>query len=322
LSAETDLLFVVGGQSSGTSTLVGTLNAHPDIFLLYETRMNRTAVSRYGNQLLDSFPEVRPYFRGGPDVGQPYKQLAAFLNDKLGKSYRYIGDKLITLDADGTFGSRPYRTIFALRDIRTWLCKKQIVKWYRTDLDIVAPALTYLAMVCRSCGHQLSYRVPLEQLIEQHESVVDGLSGFLDLDLRGPAAEWWLHVGDYDSGDPKGAQDWASVHPSSRRPPTTLDTTVEIKSHPFWDEFLPLFEKYYGSGCPDPALAGEIAADLEKAENLMRFAPLPLAEAFGDIETANFGAEPKPGNPPSSPAPAPSMMDKVASAFGLGRKDF
>ena len=52
-------LFVQGVQKTGTSTLVGILNCHPQVFLMYETDLNRTMISNYGNQILERLPQAR-----------------------------------------------------------------------------------------------------------------------------------------------------------------------------------------------------------------------------------------------------------------------
>ena len=47
-----NLLFIVGAHKTATSTLVGMLNCHPDIFILYETALNQSLISRHGRRFL------------------------------------------------------------------------------------------------------------------------------------------------------------------------------------------------------------------------------------------------------------------------------
>ena len=55
-------LFVIGLMSTGTSSLVGLLNSHKNIFVMYEVDLKNNFISKYGKQILRSLPESRPFF--------------------------------------------------------------------------------------------------------------------------------------------------------------------------------------------------------------------------------------------------------------------
>ena len=45
-----NLLIIAGAHKTGTSNIVGMLNCHPNIFILYETFLNRGLPTFYANR--------------------------------------------------------------------------------------------------------------------------------------------------------------------------------------------------------------------------------------------------------------------------------
>lgn len=289
---KTDPLFIQGVQKTGTSTLVGMLNTHPEIFILYETRMDRSLVSKYGNQLLEGFPEARRFFRNTSDIGQPYMEFTRFLERRIPEfHYRYLGDKIISLNSQETHRVKSYRTIYAIRDVRTWLCKEQIIRHYRNDIDLIPPAIDYLRYVIGIHRYSNCLRIRLEDIVERNDQVLSTLSQYLDLDISLHADHWWQKIGQYESKNPKNLIKWFSGHASSKVKPDRLDTVVEIKSHPFWNDFLPLFDKYYKAEVFREFNINEVNADLAQAEDLLEYSPLPLDLCYKDITSKRFTAK-------------------------------
>lgn len=286
-----EILFIQGVHKTGTSTLVGMLNCHPQILMLYEIGMEQSMISRGGNELLANLSEARQFFRNCSDIGTPCKNFAAYLNKHmLDKNYRYIGDKIISFDTTKT---QRYKTIYALRDVRTWLCKKQIVRYYRTDLDIVPVAIDYLRHIIGTYRHPNCLRIRLEDLIYRNHEVLSSLSSFLGLNLVVHANEWWLKLGQYSNEDPKGWIEWFNRpgHASSKVKPNKMDTEVEIRSNPFWDDFLPIFDKYYNEDIAVNYTTDERNNDLGRLEGLMGYSPLPLNECYSYVFTQKLGIE-------------------------------
>ncbi|MDT8309660.1 MAG: hypothetical protein RQ866_09015 [Bacteroidales bacterium] len=60
-----------------------------------------------------------------------------------------------------------------------------------------------------------------------------------------PLSKWWKKAGKYNINDPKHHWPWVHHHKSSTVKPGKLDTTANLKNHPFWDDVLPIFDKYY-----------------------------------------------------------------------------
>ncbi len=280
----TEILFIQGPPKTATSTLVGILNCHPDILMLYETMMGQELISKYGAQLLQRFPRARSFFRDCSDLGLPYRDFAEHLRHGEGRHYRYLGDKLITFNSDETYRHRVYKTIYPMRDIRTWLCKGAIVQWYRTDLDVVPVAIAFARYLIRTHSHPNCLRIRVEDLVARNDQVLSALSSFLALDVSAYAQEWWSKIGIYSTDDPKSALHWAESRVSARVKPEQVDTHAEIVPGPFWEELLPIVSKYYDHEPPKYSQE-EINADLEGLEQLTRYSPLPLEKCFHNVST-------------------------------------
>ena len=289
---ETVPLFVHGVEKTGTSTLVGILNSHPEVFVLYETMLDNCRISKYGNQLLEEFPEARVLFRKTTNIAEPYLKLAKMIQRKNpGYNYRYIGDKLISLDPARTQPEVPHKTIYTFRDARTWLPKGQIVKYYRTDLDLVAPAVEYLRYIISSFQYRNSMHVRLNDIVFRNQDLLAALSDYLGLSIIEYADQWWQTAGSYPKDDPKRLFKWFIGHHSSKVQPKELDTSVVLQQVPFWEEYLPLFDKYFRTGFFPEFSAEEINQDLISLDGLLAHAPLPLHQAYQKIETDILGPE-------------------------------
>jgi hypothetical protein len=282
-------LFIQGPQKTGTSTLVGILNSHPEIFLLYETRMDQSSISKYGNQLLEKIPEARKYFRTPADISEPYLALGEYLSRTFpDRNYRYVGDKVISLNYQETWKKKPNKTIYTIRNIRTWLAKEQIVRYFRTDLDIVSPCIDYLRYLIGSYLHPDRIHIQLEDILQNDQEVISRISDFLDLDLSIYTREWWKTIGIYDENDPKSFTRWYEGHQSSRIKPDKPDTVVELTDREFWQDYLPLFDKYFQGSDQREFPPEEIQVDLGLLNDFNRYSPLTLTDAYQDINTERF----------------------------------
>ncbi|MEM7455218.1 MAG: hypothetical protein AAF456_12785 [Planctomycetota bacterium] len=313
-------LFVQGIQKTGTSTLVGILNCHPEVFILYETRLDRSLVSNYGNQLLERFPGARRFFRNTTDTAEPYVEFFDWLETQQPEfKYRFAGDKIIDFDPTLSQRDQHNKIIFTMRDLRSWLCKEQIVRYYRTDLDVVPPAIEFLKYVIGTFKVADGYRVWLEDLIQSNSKVITGLSGFLGLELGEHTEAWWDQISQRDAKDPKQCIGWHKGHPSSNLAPRGLDTSFKIRMNGFWEQVTPLMEKYRNvSGTVDPL---EIESDLELVESLRSSHPLPLQDCYESMSTTRLGMSPATSNvePPKPAIARRSFSKRVRKLFRLGR---
>jgi hypothetical protein len=287
-----ELLFVQGVKKTGTSTIVGILNCHPEIFVLYETMLNNSMISKYGNQILSRYPEARQFFRSNKDFGVSYLEFLSFLEKKNPSyRYRYFGDKIISIDPDKIRTNCKFKIIFALRDIRTWLIKEQIQGDYRTDLDLVPATLDYLYYCIGSIRRPNSIRVRLENLVKHNQDEVNRIARFLNVDLSAYTDHWWKKIDVFQEEDPKSSIRWYDGHQSSRIKPAEMDSSVLLKPNPFWDTILNLFDKYYYCEDKSDFEEGEILHDIETLEEYRKFSPVRLEDAYFNISTTRLGVD-------------------------------
>ncbi len=283
-------LFILGYPKTASSNLVGILNCHPDIFMLYETNLRSSAMSRYAQQLVDAWPETRGLVYAEQPIGKPYEKLGGMLREKYGRDYRYVGDKFAGEPA-ADFTGLPGKVMFSLRDIRTWLAKSSVQSIYQIEMDIVPIAIDFTAFLMRTHLMPHGMRVKMEDLLADDTSLFKKIDDFLDLDLSGHAARWWQDVGKYKSSDPKSLQNWAKGHPSSTTKPAGEDTAAELADHPFWDEILPLFDKYYqADNCFS---AADVEGDLKALRGIGAMSPVRLDEAFVEITSHSIAKKSK-----------------------------
>jgi len=292
LKTKTKPLFIQGVQKTGTSTLVGMINAHPEIFIMYETRMDKSIISKYGNQFLEKYPNTRSFFKNSKDTSIPYLELSNYFKENNNLDYSYIGDKIISINADETQLISPHKVIYTTRDVRTWLCKEAIINYYRTDLDIVTPAIDFLKYIIIGYTSKDSIHIRMEDLITNNDQVISELSSFLDLDLNKHSNEWWKKIGDYSNNDPKKFIHWSDGHPSSKVKPSKLDTVSNLNNNNFWDEYLPLFDKYYKTD-NNTNFRECIEEDLLFLEGLKKHSPLPLNAAYKNISSETITSSSK-----------------------------
>jgi len=222
------------------------LNTHPEVCILYEANLANRPLSPRGAQFMAAFPEFQPHLDANIDFPQVYHALAEFLAEN-GHPYHFVGDKILTSTLDHTSAEAlaDHRVIFTVRDLRTWLCKNVVISNFVKGRSIAETACTYLDQYLASFLLPHCLHITMEELVERNTEVITLLSGFLQLDFREHAQEWWKKVGQWPAGDPKAAVNWWQGHDSSQLAPRRLDTKAVLRAHPFWEEVLPIFDRYY-----------------------------------------------------------------------------
>jgi len=283
---DTQVCFITGGQATGTSTLAGILNCHPEVLMLYEVRMYYDQLSRYGRLFIEAFPDSRTLFRFEQDPGIAYARLVQWLQAR-GRHYRYVGDKLPSVNVRLLNDLQPYRVLFTCRDIRTWLCKNSVVSFYMTEYDVVPAAIDYTKCLIESFLLPTCLRIRMEDMIRDNLGMVERLSEFLDLDLTTHLDAWWTKVGRWTDDPFKSALKWWELHPSCRLEPQSEDTQVLLRPHDFWDALLPIFDKYF----QDPAGSfspSEIQRDLSAIDAIGRLEAVGLRDCYQEITSVCF----------------------------------
>jgi len=163
-------LFVLELIKTGTSSMVGLLNSHQNIFIMYEVNPRSTHISKYGKQLLNVLPEARVEFNNYLNFEESYNGIfKAIKRSKFSDELKYFGDKLVLnefLGFEKEFSDS--NIIFMIRDIKTWLCKKQVIESYMTDIDIVSRSINYLKFLINTFKFTNSIKIKMEDFILNH----------------------------------------------------------------------------------------------------------------------------------------------------------
>lgn len=304
-----DTIFIIGAHKTATSTLVGMLNCHPEIFLLYENELYQPHISRHGKRFLSQYPDARFLFRSFEDLQALYSQLREFLRGK-GYSYKYVGDKLPGLNADFHVSLNAFKVIFSVRDIRTWLGKDLVIRKYGMKQDVIPAAIDYA--ICFLENFKLShvFHVRMENLISQNEVLLKEMGEFLSLDFNQHIQNWWKKIPITDKNNPKASDPWWETHDSSLRQPQENDTVTQISPHPFWEQLLPVFDKYYQN------LRGfspsEIDQDITTLLHLKEYSPLSPQQAFTHRESHSVSQSEREKS-------TKNIIRKALKALGLAR---
>ena len=283
-------LFIQGPEKTATSTITGILNCHPEIFILFENYVAQTRITKYGNQLLERYPDLRQYYRYDEDYGKPLKEIYNHLSKQDESfSYNIFGTKINSLDPGETQRAQNYPVIFTMRDIKSWLIKESVIKIYRTDLDVVIPAIDYLRYIINTHNYRHTYKLWMEDLIEKNDEVIEGLSGYLSVDLKPHTNNWWDKIGSDQVTGHKSVFRLGHVHHSSRMKPTKIDTKYNIENHPFWNDLDKIFSKYYLKNEIPEINEEEILSDISSVNELKKYAPLSIHEAYTFVHSVRFG---------------------------------
>lgn len=270
---EPTILFIVSAGQTASSTLLGMLNCHPDIFLFYETDLYKSMPSKYSRRFLETYPDARYFMGYYDDIGVPYKQAKDFLSRK-GYEYKIVGDKIDGLDYN--FDKlKKYKVIFIIRDIRTWLRKEGVASMYTAQKDIIPTAVDYTVYFLQSFLLPDALHIRTEDIIQDNQGVINKISDFLGMELN--LGKWWEKI--EKQGYPKKAQRWWEGHVSSLVEPKKLDVRIEIKPHIFWDTLLPIFNKYY-QNLEKNFSSAEISHDIEELKKLNKLSPVSIVSIY------------------------------------------
>jgi len=282
-------LFVIGLMSTGTSSLVGLLNSHKNIFVMYEVDLKNNFISKYGKQILRVLPNSRSFFNEFESENFLYEKFYDVLkNSKFNDELNFFGDKLLKSDFRVANDIQNSKTIFMVRDIKTWLCKKSVIDNYMTNLDIVSPSINYLLYLIYTFEVKQGMRIKMEDFILKQEIILEKIAEFLKVDKKSFDKKWWSKLGKYKTNSIKNHITWYKRHLSAHTKPERLDLQVKLAAHKFWKDYLPIFDKYY-KNLDNNFTRREIKKDIDFLENLrVEYDLIPLDEAFIEYQQNNF----------------------------------
>lgn len=277
-------IVITGAQKTGTSTMVGILNCHPDIFIMHEYFIDQRA-TKYGNQFLrDHLISPTKW----PDKMGTFDKFINFLSSEVLSDYNYvyIGDKWPKLGRLPWLESRLRRLddsyiIYMVRDIRTWLGKRIVKSLYRCDNNIVPAVSQYLFYFIKSYQSPNCLHVRTEDMVLRPQNTLNRLTEFTGLDMDSYAGEWWNKIGESED-DNKNMYKWWERHSTSLVEPRLFDVKTELTQHKFWNKVLPLFDKYY-TNIGGTFGSGQIKRDLDKVRALKDFGAITLDQCFNTI---------------------------------------
>jgi hypothetical protein len=275
----TEILQVLGANKTGTSTMVGILNCHPKIFILYEcfldNRKYQKAVKIY-NYLPQTPKKMR--VKEGDSVEVMKEKLCKTFN----KEYRYVGDKNPVIGSFKDIDARlkeysEHKVIFTTRDIRTWLVHPTARSYYRAEENIAKAAaiFTYYLMSVRK--HKNCLVVRIEDLFTDRSGVLTSIGKHIGLNHK-PFQGWWNKIGKMKDPLKDNMIPWWNAHTSSLVKPVKRDLTVEINDHDIWSQILPIFDKYYNY--VNEVNDDEFESDSRKLKQLAKHTPVPVRDCY------------------------------------------
>jgi hypothetical protein len=285
-TAANDLLFILGAGKTGTTSLCGLLNCHPDVFVMCEVDFNRTHISRYGTKLLRAHPHMLPcFFRPyGGDFLTNYERAHEMMRAR-GHAAKYFGDKLVGIDSGYVDDYRDSRVIYTVRRLPEWIAKDSVRAWFPLERDIVPFAVQYTKHFVESFLLPRALHIRLDNFLRRNAQVVHDVWRFLEVDPPANAERWWETVGKHPGTDPKASLNWWRGHASAAVAPQENDTEVAIQPNPFWQELLPIFDKYYDGLDTRRFEPAEIAADLAQLQGMIGRHRYPFASSFVKVRS-------------------------------------
>lgn len=242
-----NFLFILGAQKTGTSTVLGILNCHPELFIAFEWFLDKH-VSKFGwKYYRNYFVKEENRINKRKSITKNYKMIRHYLK-KAGYNYKYFGDKHPRLGNKKLLDRRmkeygPHYIVFTVRDIRTWLCHSKVNGLYKTRKNIVPATIRYLYYFVSSFKLEKCLVVRMEDLFA-HDALIKRIDNFLpDIDCS-CMSNWWDKIGKYDDFN-KNLNDWWNDHQSALVKPFRQDVQVSLKQNDFFDAALNIFDKYY-----------------------------------------------------------------------------
>lgn len=282
--------FIIGAQKSATSSMARMLHMNPAILSLFEVQLYEDVVSDYGRELLGHAPEMRRFFGVETPLLNGYRQMAKRL-DSQDYEYSYLFDKVPGVSRRRTrkVCDQADKVVFMVRDVRTWLAKGPIRRIYQCEYNAAPTAVDYVLHFVDSfefVGDGLLH-VDFSDFISISEKIPRRVAQFLDLeDQMSVFTEWWRKDASKIAKEPfEGIYSWHQRDSSMSEPRS--DTSVELSGADFWEELLPIFDRYKNNLNEDIGQK-KIEEDKRKLKSL-RNEKVPLSDLYEQLSTERLG---------------------------------
>lgn len=277
---------ILGATKTATSTAVAVANAHPSVFCLYECDFTQPADDGRNLDLVTFLPGARPLFQ----QDQTFVQGLHALNEELvaaGWQYEQVGTKVqgIRPDIFAKIGDMP--VLFMVRDIRTWAVKNRVI----SDVIEATPTTNAVPFLVAYASYFLSsflvercIRLQFDRLLSPDHTILPrAMADLLSLPQDG-FENWWEKAPGWTSTPPKNYSNWVQGHASAFLPPIFSDTRSTLFRHPFWDAYLPIFDKYFLTA-EKSYPREEIESDQRALEAIGRTHSMTLDAGFEQFDT-------------------------------------
>lgn len=277
---------ILGASKTGTSTAVAVANAHPFAFCLFEADFSAAADHARNADLVRLLSEARPLFQSEKPFSVSLTEIGAQLAAH-GWRYERIGTKVQGIRPDLLPRLGELSVLFMVRDVRRWAVKNRILRdviGARTATNIVPHLVSYARYFLDSFRLAHCMRLRLDDVLSTDATVFPRAMATV-LKLPQPSFEsWWTAATAWKTTAPKNYSDWIDGHTSAFLPPLLNDTISQLATHPFWDAFLPVFDKYFQA--PEKTFASaEINRDQQHLDELSSRFSLRLEEGFTRFES-------------------------------------
>ena len=223
-------VMILGGPNTGTSSLVGMLNAHPSFLILYETDLNELSLGKYARRLLTAMPDLRNIMREHGRSDEAYRKLLKHAG-KQGFDFTIAGDKLPLFNAAAFSRFKTFKLLYMYRKPAEWLAKA--ARSLHGEADVRPLLVEYFGGLLLAKSASDCMIVHFDDFLGDNANVVKRVFSFCGFDTPPQALRWWETVGHYS--DPyRSSQKWWMAHGSSLVEPRRNDTRINRLGHPAW----------------------------------------------------------------------------------------
>ncbi len=239
---------ILGATKTGTSTAAAIANAHPSVFCAYGCDFTQPADDGRNRDLVDFIPDVQPLFKSGESFAGCLRQLnTQLLSRQWG--FEWVGTKVSGIRPDLMPKVEGMPVLFMVRDVRVWTVKNLVIAHVlKADrrTNIVPCLISYAVYLLDAFLLERCSRFALDSMLlkEDMGSFPRAVAGLLELPSN-PFENWWMTTAVSKNVAPKNYSNWIDGHNSAFLPPIFSDTKSRLNPHPFWDSFLPVFDKYF-----------------------------------------------------------------------------
>ena len=238
---------ILGASKTGTSTAVAVATAHPSVFCLFECDFTQPLSYGRNKEIPGLLPEIAESWGLNRNFAENLALVATQLADR-GWNFTHVGTKVQGIKPAILPHIEDIPVLFMIRDVRHWAAKNRVLRNVmaaRGSTDIVPHIIAYTHSFLDSFLISRCQRFAIDRIFVSDLSVFpQSMSAFLGLP-QNAFEKWWETAESWKKTAPKNYSNWVDGHVSAFIPPMLMDTESVLAEHPFWKNFLPVFDKYF-----------------------------------------------------------------------------